>query len=373
MTLQNCNRCVMDDSCQPFNLDERGFCNHCEAARQRLDTSIGKLSGLDQLVRNIKSRKIGEFDCVVGVSGGLDSSYLLVKAKEIGLNPLAVHMDNNWNSSMATHNLRQILDKLKIPLVTVVTDWNAQKAIQRALMESDVIDIELLYDNALHAVCYKVAREHRIKTILGGANLATEGVEVPASWVWRKFDGKNLKSIAKQFHAKTSGYPIFSSWRWLVDTVWHRISWVSLLDYLDSYGRTEALDYLRDNFGYVPYGQKHYENVFTRFYQGHILPKKFGVDKRKPHLSSEIIDGKMTREQALEVLSQPIYSSDALLRLDYEYVCEKLEITDMEMQNYLNRPRIPHDFYASERWISRLISLLLRTRRLLKKVITVVR
>jgi hypothetical protein len=281
----------------------------------------------------------------------------------MGLRPLAVHMDNNWNSSMASRNIRRLLEKLDVPLVTVVTDWDTQKNLQLAFLNADVIDVELLYDNALHSVCYGVARKFGIRTILGGANNATEGVEIPSSWSWRKFDGKNIKDIAKKSNVKIKDYPIFTSLEWLYSTLLLQIKWISLLDAMPEYGRQEALAYLTSGFGYTPYGNKHYENVFTRFYQGHILPTKFQVDKRKPHLSSEIVAGKITRAQALTLLQLPIYETQALLELDHNYVVNKLGISEKEMASYLSRAARSHAEFKQDHVLKSIVPLLLSFRK----------
>jgi hypothetical protein len=358
----------MDESCAPFTpLGEQG-CNHCLAARLR-EVHNGSKPDLESLLGAIKRGQGSDFDCVIGVSGGLDSSYLLAKSVELGLRPLAVHMDNNWNSSMASRNIRRLLDKLNVPLITVVTDWQTQKNLQLAFIGSDVIDVELLYDNALHSVCYGVARQFGIKTILGGANNATEGVEIPTSWSWRKFDGRNIRSIAKNSGIKTAGYPIFSTLEWLYSTLIARIKWTSLLDSMPEYGREEALSYLTANYGYTPYGNKHYENVFTRFYQGHILPTKFGIDKRKPHLSSEIIAGKITRDEALTALQLPIYETKALLELDYNYVVSKLGMTGSQMEDYLSRAAQSHSVFKRDRVLELVIPSLLWSRRKLLELL----
>jgi hypothetical protein len=264
---------------------------------------------------------------------------------------------------MASRNIRRLLEKLDVPLITVVTDWQTQKNLRLAFISSDVIDVELLYDNVLHSVCYGVARRFGLKIILGGSNNATEGVEIPASWSWRKFDGRNILSIAKRSKADFKDYPIFSTLEWLYSTLVLRIKWTSLLDSMPEYGREEALTYLTGNYGYTPYGNKHYENVFTRFYQGHILPTKFGIDKRKPHLSSEIIAGTITREEAEESLRRPIYETQALLELDYHYVIDKLEMSENEMEAYLSRDAQSHTVFKRDRILESVIPSLLSLRR----------
>lgn len=361
-----CEVCVMDESCSPFESLGQNGCNYCLDAIKRAPGPADTLQ-LNQTINDIKTRSRGQFDCVVGVSGGLDSSYLLAKLVESGLRPIAVHMDNNWNSSMASSNIRRLLQKLGVPLITKVTDWQTQKGLQLAFLNADVVDIELLYDNALHSVCYGIAKELGIKSIIGGSNNATEGVEIPRSWGWKKFDGKNIKSIAKASAADFKKFPIFSAWEWIYCTVFRRIKWYSLLDQMPGYSRESALSFLKTRFDYTDYGSKHFENVFTRFYQGYILPEKFGIDKRKPHLSSEIVSGVVTQSQALEKLSQPIYSSSTLLELDYRYVCEKLEITDEEMRAYITRPPRNHSEFSQDQLIKFVIPVLLNIRRVLLK------
>ena len=360
-----CRTCIMDETCAPFTyFAEEGDCNYCRSAIAR-GSVLPREAELKSKIAEIRKNSRNGFDCVIGVSGGLDSSYLLARAVELGLKPLAVHMDNNWNSSMASRNIRRLVSRLEVPLVTVVTDWQTQKNIQLAFLAADVVDVELIYDNALHSVCYSVARRFGIKTILGGSNNATEGVEVPTSWGWKKFDGKNIRSIASSYGVSTKNFPIFTSLEWLYSTLVLKINWVSLLDSMPEYGRETALNLLVSKYGYTPYGSKHFENVFTRFYQGLILPRKFGIDKRKPHLSSEVVAGKMSRNEALEQIKKPVYTSEALLELDYRYVTEKLGLSEDEMENYLVRPPKPHSKFAQDQTLMRVIPLLLRVRRIL--------
>lgn len=352
----------MDESCVPFFSYGPEGCNYCVDSKTRAP-QVSSINNLETSINEIKARSNGKYDCVVGVSGGLDSSFLLAKIVDLGLRPIAVHMDNNWNSSMASRNIKRILEALNVPLITEVTDWDTQKNLQLAFLNADVVDIELLYDNALHSVCYGVARKLNIKTVIGGSNNATEGVEVPSSWGWKKFDGKNIRAIARANSIAVKKYPIFSSLEWLYCTLVLRIKWISLLDQIPEYSRASALSYLADRFNYTDYGSKHFENVFTRFYQGYILPNKFGIDKRKPHLSSEIVSGAISREFALGELAKPIYSSEALFRLDYRYVCDKLGISDFEMQEYITRPKKPHSDFGQDWLLQVFIPVLLRIRR----------
>jgi hypothetical protein len=303
---------------------------------------------MEKKILKYKSKSNSNYDFVIGVSGGLDSTYLLVKLVDLGFRPLAVHMDNNWNSSISSSNLRKVLDSLNVDLITRVMPWTLQKEIQKALIFSNVPDIELLYDNALHEVCYREATSRNIKLIVGGSNFATEGVEPPSSWVWKKFDGINLKSIAKSMGISMRGYPLFTYKKWLFYSTVLRITWFSPLDYFKSYSRKTALEELRSRFDYVDYGSKHFENVFTRFYQGYILPKKFGYDKRKPHLSNEILNGSLRREEALEIITTNDYHNSTMFKLDLSYVLKKLEISADEFQDYLSSPPVSHGVFRTE-------------------------
>lgn len=349
--MQMCEVCIMDWSCKPIEFFGESGCSYCLSASHRLSVSSEQKNPLTSLVQKIQKSvrtQNQEYDCIVGVSGGLDSTYLLARIVELGLRPLAVHMDNNWNSSMASRNLRRALEALEVDLITYVTPWRVQRDWQRALLNADVVDVELLYDNMLHEVCYREARRRRIKVIIGGANNATEGVEVPKSWIWHKFDGRNLRAIARHFSVKVTDMPTFSYWKWMRYTFINRIQWLSLLDWMPEYSRETAQSFLVEKYGYQPYGSKHFENVFTRFFQAEILPKKFGIDKRRPHLSSEIISGKISRLEALRKLEEPLYPTPALRELDRRYVLDKLRLSQGEFETYLRRPGVPHASFKQD-------------------------
>ncbi len=331
-------------------------CNFCVSSRTRAaGLSRQRASESHSLairVAQIKaSRGKNLYDCIVGVSGGVDSSWVLIKAVEMGLRPLAVHMDNNWNSAEANQNLHRLLDYLKVDLFTVVTDWETQRNLQLSMMKADVIDLELLYDNCLHAVCYTAAKDFKVKFILGGTNNTSEGVEVPASWGWIKWDGRNVRKIADKFGVGYEGYPLFSTFRWFVSTFLFRIKWVDFLDLLPEYSKQEAENSMVQWFKYRPYALKHYENVFTRFYQGFILPVKFGVDKRLVHYSSLIVSGQMSKADArARILGSTPYESERQLRLDRRLVLGKLNMGEKEFDDYLLRPKRLHQEFGTDRF-----------------------
>jgi hypothetical protein len=286
----------------------------------------------------------------VGLSGGVDSSWVLYLAKKHGLRPLAVHMDNGWNSELSQENIQNLVTKLEIDLYTYVIDWSEYKNLQQAFFDADVIDIELLYDNALYKVNHMLASQFGLKYLLSGSNTSTEGMQMPLNWAYKnKLDKTNILSIWKRkgLGTKLKSFPSFG----FKDQFYYRmikgIKWASFLDYFD-YNKEEAITILQSEVGYRPYLYKHYESVFTRFYQGFLLPEKFGADKRKVHLSTLIITGQMTRNEALDILKSPPYFSKSELESDKDYFLKKMNWSENKLSEYLNRPEIDHEYYGTE-------------------------
>ncbi len=356
---RRCKRCLMDETAEGIVFTETG-CNYCDEFMKILNNPPKKLElNLEELLNEVK--KEGEskpYDCIVGISGGVDSSYTLVKVKELGLRPLAVHMDNGWDSELAANNIKNLVEKLGVDLYTHVIDWEEYKGLMQAFFDADVIDVELLYDNAMLAVCYQQANKYGLKYILAGTNTSTEGMKMPKNWNWFKWDKKNIKKLAKFGDVKIKTFPAIGT----LDRVYYEfikgIKWISFLDYLPEYNKFEALEVLKSNFGYKPYPYKHYESVFTRFYQGFILPIKFGVDKRKHHLSTLILTGQLSKEKALELLKEIPYPSEKDLIEDIEYFLKKMSWKKEKLIDYLNRPERSHLEFGSEiRLWNRLASL----------------
>ena len=352
---QQCTNCVMDTSAADIIFNEEGICNFCiefEANNDQIvnESRKNKNIRLDELIQKIKkSGKQKPYDCIVGVSGGVDSSWALVQAKQHGLRPLAVHMDNGWDSELAQNNIARLLKYLDIDLYTHVIDWEEYRALMQAFFDADVIDIELLYDNAMIAVNYAQANKYRLKYILSGDNQATEGMAMPVGWNWFKYDKKNIISIAKKHGVKRiTSFPSFGT----LDFVWsHFVKQVSFLPFLDylPYNKFRVLDELEANYGYKRYPYKHYESIFTRFYQGYILPKKFGVDKRMLHLSTLVASGQMTRSDALVGLEGIPYPSEKNLEEDLNYFLKKMRWSKAELNTYIARKEISHSYYPTER------------------------
>lgn len=351
--LRECTRCVMDESASEITFDEVGQCNYCSetliklqnfqpASKQVLEAKF------NQLITKIKNKgKSKPYDCIIGVSGGADSAYALYIAKMNGLRPLAVHMDNGWNSELAVNNIENLVRKLDVDLYTHVINWNEYRALQQAFFDADVIDIELLYDNAMLAVNYRLAAKYGIKYILAGTNTTTEGMRMPKGWNWFKFDQTNIKAIARSSNVKLKSMPTLS----VLSYAWYRfflgIKWVDFLDYMD-YHKPTCLAELQDKIGYRPYPYKHYESIFTRFYQGYLLPKKFGIDKRRLHLSTLICSGQIKRAEAKELLAHSPYPDEDDLKSDIDYFLKKMKWSNEDLKNYLTRSPKSHTNYSSE-------------------------
>lgn len=350
-----CTRCVMDESAGNITFDSDGVCNFCSEFLSRAKVVLTRSTEernqlLNALVADVKRQgKNRKYDCIIGVSGGVDSSWVLVQAVQLGLRPLAVHMDNGWNTELAQNNINNLVTKLGVDLFTYVIDWEEYRTLTRAFLDSDVIDVELLYDNAMLAVNYNQARKYGVKYILAGTNQATEGMIIPPTWTWFKFDKKNIKAIARKFGGiALKSFPAFGTIDFTVAKYGRGIRWVHFLDNTD-YNKEDALTVLERAYGYKRYAYKHYESVLTRFYQGHILPEKFSVDKRKVHLSTLIVTGQMTRDEAVENLKGTPYPTGAELEADTKYFLKKVKWEPQDLADYLARLRIEHTVYGSEK------------------------
>ena len=342
-----CNTCLMDSTAADFvKLGDK--CNYCESL-QPIDQykHTNKFRDIKSLITQIKKDGVGKkYDCIVGVSGGVDSSYVLKVASDHNLRVLAVHMDNGWNSELAQNNIEVVIRKFGFDFYSYVIEWIEYKNMMQSFFDADVIDIELLYDNAMYAVNYNLALDNNIKWVLNGINQATEGMRLPQDWTWFKFDSKNIRDIVKRngnYRIKT--FPLMSIWKSLYCKYIKKVEFTPILDYTD-FNKNEALEYLTE-IGYKPYPYKHYESVFTRFYQGFILPQKFNVDKRKVHLSTLVVNGQMKKAEAENMLKQIPYPSDEDLAVDKKYFLKKMGWSQSDLDAYIARPKVPHDQYKN--------------------------
>ena len=349
-----CKRCIMDETANNFFLDEHGFCNYCNefyAKNIISNTDNSKIQiNFQNLINKIKKSK-NKYDCVVGISGGVDSSWVLVNAIKLGLKPLAVHMDNSWNSELAQNNIENLVKKLDVDLYTYVIDWNEYREMMEAFFASNVIDIELLYDNAMYAVNYKLAKKFNCKFILSGHNASTEGMKIPEEWNWFKYDKRQIYDIVKKFSKiKINTFPSIGVLDYAKYRFLNNILQINLLDYM-SYNKEFALEELEKNYGYKRYPYKHYESIFTRFYQGYILIEKFNVDKRKVHLSNLICTNQLSRTKALEMLNKTKYGYENKLDLkeDIDYFLKKMKWDFNKLKSYLEAERVNHHEFKTEK------------------------
>lgn len=358
---QICTRTIMDTSDPNIQFDEQGICNHYyEYQKQEAAFVRTGQAGQDELQRMVKQiREFGRnrtYDCILGLSGGVDSTYLCLLAKQQGLRPLVVHFDNGWNSELAVNNIQNTVQKLGFDLYTYVVDWPEFRELQRSYFKANVVDIEVLTDHGFMAVLYRQARKHKIKYVLGGMNVVTEAI-LPSYWIYNKGDLTNIQNIQKRFG--TIPIERFRSYPWLTPSkrsYIDRVTGMQVVMPLNdvSYRYEHVKEQIKSELDWRDYGGKHYESVFTRFYQGYILPNKFHFDKRRAHFSTLVCSGQMTRDEALESISRPGYDPD-LCRIDMPFVLKKLGFTQQEFDCYLQAPRVEHSEYGTYRsWWSRM-------------------
>jgi N-acetyl sugar amidotransferase len=326
----------MDTSDPDITFDAAGVCHHCHAYDESVRTRVltDQPAKRDALVAEIKSAG-KQYDCIIGVSGGVDSTYVAYAARKLlGLRPLAVHLDNGWDSELAVKNIQHVLEKLGIELYTEVLDWDEFRDLQLAFLRASTPDSEIPSDHAIVSVLYRQARRLGVRYILSGCNVRTES-HLPPAWSRGHSDWMYIQGLQKQFGTRQlKTFPHRNAFNLIWDT--RTIHWIDILNYLD-YKKADALRVLQDELGWQYYGGKHYESIYTRFYQGYILPKKFGFDKRRMHLSSLICSGEITREQALAELEKPPYPDD-LQASDREYVIKKLGITESDFDSIMRSP-----------------------------------
>lgn len=348
---QICTKTVMDNSADPdIRFDEDGVCNYYHLYRSRVERFvIGGERGEQELQKLFdRIRKEGEgkpYDCITGISGGVDSTYMVYLCKKYGLRPLLVHLDNGWNSEIANQNINNIIDRCGYDLHTHVIDWDEFRDLQIAFLKASVIDLELTSDHAIFAVITRLAQTYKINYMLNGFNITTEGI-LPESWRWYKYDWLNIKSIHKAFGTKSlKTYPHLGFSAKLYADLTKRVQSIQPLNYID-YNKEEAQQVIAKELGWRNYGGKHFESIITRFYQGYILPEKYGVDKRRAHLSTLIASGQITRDEALQELKNPIYDPKMLAE-DKTFVLKKLELSPEEFSAILATPARPHTDFDS--------------------------
>lgn len=353
---RQCTFCVMDTTDPEITFDENGECNHCVGYRQTAQglTYQGASSEQQLLALAARIKRSGKgnaYDCVIGVSGGVDSSYTCYVAKKLGLRPLAVHMDNGWNSESAVRNIKAICSRLNIDYMSYVLNWEEFRDIQLAFLKASIVEMEIPTDVAIPYALHKVAAQHRVKYILSGGNMASEAI-MPRTWFYYPKDSKLLKSIHRQFgRTKVHEYPTFDYWREVYYKFVKGIRIVYPLN-MTKYSKAEAMRVLQDEVGWVKYGGVHHESIFTRLVLSYIQPKKFGVDYRKCTLSAEICNQIIERDDALHLLEKEPWDATTIAH-DMAYVAKKFGLTPNELDTILaNPPKSYRDYPNNERLLS---------------------
>jgi len=340
MEYQICKKCVMDNSDPEITFDEDGICNFCRSyeKRKKMFTPLAKEKSkhLQAIIDFCKKKGKGKkYDCIIGVSGGVDSTYVAYKVKELGLRPLAVHLDNGWDAELAVSNIHNVLKKLHIELYTHVLDWEEFRSLQLAFLKASTPDSEIPTDHAIGALMKSFAVKEGIPLITG-QNFSSESI-LPRVWSQGHMDWDYIKKVNRLFgNKKLKDLPHYSVYKRIY---WNRIKGLrtfSLLDYID-YDKKKAKKFLIEELGWRDYGGKHHESIYTKFFQAYILPTKFGFDKRRAHLTSLILAGQITRELALEEIEEPLYDEKELQE-HLVYVPKKLGITREEFEDIMNTP-----------------------------------
>ncbi|MBX7131445.1 MAG: N-acetyl sugar amidotransferase [Fimbriimonadaceae bacterium] len=361
---RQCSLTVLDNIQDPaITFDRDGVCNYCHlyAKREANEVFKGKEGRrkLEALLKQMKKDGKGrKYDAILGVSGGVDSTYLAYLAAQWDLRVLCVHFDNGWNSELAVSNIENVVSRLGFDLHTHVFDWEEFKDLQLSHFKANVVDIEAITDLGIVGTLRMLALQKNVKYMLSGLNIVTEGIMV-RNWVFK--DYYNIIDIHKKFGTlkKIATFPYYDNNLHRMRARLRGIEDVTPLDYVP-YIKREAKELIKNELGWRDYGGKHYESVFTRFYQGYILPEKFGIDKRKVHLSTLIMSGQMTKKEALEELQRPIMS-DEQFNVDYPFVIKKLGYTEKKFEKYIEAPRVEHTEFETETSVlkrSRVISAL---------------
>lgn len=357
MEYQICKRCIMDNASDPLIVfDGEGICNHCRS----YDDFVSKLpqtdeerqKKFDELIEEMKENGKGkDYDCVLGISGGVDSAYLAYIAKKAGLRILAVHVDAGWNSDIAVENIKKLCSKLEIELHTIVVDWYTMKELQRAYMFSGLPNLDVPQDHAFLAGTYKFARKYGIKYMLNGSNHQTEGI-LPKNYGYSHIDLINIKDVYKKCgrgKCSLKKYPKMNLFTYSLMYT-GKTKRVNLLNYIP-YSKKMAIDFLHEEFGWNYYGGKHFESRFTKFFQSYYLPKKFGYEKKRAHISSLIVGGEITREEGLRYMADNSDYPENEMLVDLNYILKKLDISEAEWEQIMTMPNKTEDDYKNNKKI----------------------
>lgn len=353
---QICRTCIMDTSDPGIRFDDTGRCDYCVNFEVNLrpawESDVADPTRLARLADAIRrERRSEDFDCIIGLSGGLDSSYTAYVAKEVmGLRPLLFHVDAGWNTDQAVGNIEKLVDGLGLHLFTEVIDWEEMKDLQVAFLRSQIADQDIPQDTAFFSAMYRFARKHRIKHVLTGANYSTECCREPEEWgAYPGIDRRLILDIHARFGKRPlRSFPVVDIFTYKV--LYQRFLGMQVVKPLNMtrYVKREAEALLEQRFGWQKFQHKHHESRFTRFYEDYWMPKKFGFHKRRAHFSSLVMTEQLSRDDALDRLSRPEMDEHFLSR-EFEYVANKLDLTVEELQALFEGPNKTYNDYKNKR------------------------
>ena len=345
MRYKICSNCVMDTSDSRITFEETGMCDHCtdfyNNVKPNWKTDVTGINLLSTIISEIKEDgKKSDYDCILGLSGGVDSSYMLhIAVKQFGLRPLVFHVDGGWNSELAVNNIQVMIDKLGLDLYTEVINWEEMKDLQLAFFKSGVPHLDIPQDHAFIATLYNFANKYNIKYILNGGNISTECVRNPLEFLYYGTDMSQIRDIRRRFSTnKMETYPFSPVLKHKFYLRYIKgVQVVKPLDYMP-YFKEDAIKLLEIEYGWTPYPQKHFESRFTKFYEGYWLPERFGFDTRRVQYSSLILTEQLTREEAIQKLKKPAFNPETIDE-EFKYIATKLGISVSELLWYFNLPR----------------------------------
>lgn len=373
---QICNKCVMDTSDYNIKFDQNGICDHC----QNFEMNLKKVL-LENYSRNEKkifkiSKKIkyhknkSGYDCIIGLSGGVDSSYLAhFVVKKLKLTPLVVHVDTGWNSIESVHNIEKLIDKLNLDLHTEVISWREMKDLQVAFFKASHPNLDIPQDHAIWASIHKIAIKNNIKYLLTGGNFSTECIREPLEWSYHASDIKHIKDIHSRFGTiRIKNFPLISIFKYKIYyKYFYGLKVLQPLNFI-KFNKEEAISFLEKEYGWKKYSHKHYESRFTKFFEGFWLRKKFNFDVRRVHFSSLILSNQMNRNEAMELLKKNPYNEDDIEN-EIRYIKNKLNISDKEFQNYFDAPKKSFRDYKSHYRIIQMFIIIFRFLKIEKRLI----
>lgn len=361
-----CSRCIMDTSDTEIRFDDNGICNHCTSALEMLsylkNIRDSKKISLESIVADLKkSQGIDGYHAIIGVSGGVDSSYLLHLLRDSGLKLLAVHVDAGWNSIESVRNINTLIASLGIDLETIVIDWSEMKKLQVAYLKAGLSNQDVPQDHAYFASLFFLAKKFKIKHVLTGSNFATESI-LPRSWGQDAMDGVQLKNVFKIYGSgKLDSYPMVN----LSELYYHqylRKSYIKIapLNYIE-YSKDKAVNELKTFYGWKDYGGKHKESRFTDYFQEVYLPSRFNVDKKRAHLSSLIVNDELSRTEALKLIESSRINELDKRNLE-QFIATKLEVSVAELNYFQNQPKVDPSRFKNQAYLTRLVILAARAR-----------